>query len=58
MNSTRFLSLIGPICPFLLVTSLCAQMPPEMVTAERTKILAGVKSVPKSGATPVTRFET
>ncbi len=30
--------------------SLRAQMPPEMVTAERTKILAGVKSVPKGGS--------
>jgi hypothetical protein len=34
----------------LLGPSLSAQMPPELVKAERAKILEGVNSVPKSGA--------
>ncbi len=38
------------LMPLLFCAFAQAQMPPEMVTAERTKILAGVKSVPKGGS--------
>ncbi len=41
------LSLIGLIAHHSV---MLAQMPPEIVNAERGKILAGVKSVPKTGA--------
>ena len=50
MKLTRSSRLIGLICPIFFVTCLHAQMPPALVNAERSKILEGVKSVPKSGA--------
>lgn len=35
---------------FITVSLTQAQLPPELVTAERTKILTGVQSLPKSGS--------
>lgn len=46
---TLLLRFVLPFC-FCLGASVMAQMPMEIVTAERGKILQGVKSIPKSGA--------
>ncbi|HEY1082552.1 MAG TPA: hypothetical protein VGE29_09840, partial [Prosthecobacter sp.] len=44
------LRLLCPLLAFCITLPVSAQIPPELVKAERTKLLAEVSSVPKTGA--------
>ncbi|MCA1964012.1 MAG: hypothetical protein LDL31_08730, partial [Prosthecobacter sp.] len=49
MSRIRLIGLTRLICSISLITTAQAQMPLELVNAERAKILEGVKTVPKTG---------